>query len=183
MSAPNPVIQSIEQDFLRDEPLPDFRPGDTVKVWVRITEGQKTRLQAFEGVCIRRTKAGPRSCFTVRKISYSVGVERVFPDNSPNVDRVEVSARGRVRRSRLYYLRGRTGKAARIKERTFDKSKLEGDVSSGKTAAKKERVAKRAEAKVAAPKPASKKDAKRAKRKAAKQKKVADKKGGKKADE
>ena len=175
MSAPNPIIKSIEEEYLREDDLPDFRPGDTVKVWVRIREGQKTRLQAFEGVCIRRTKAGPRSCFTVRKISYSVGVERVFPDNSPNIDHIEVTARGRVRRSRLYYLRGRTGKAARIKERTFDKKAAEGDNKSGKTAAKKERVAKRTQLKAEAPKAASKKDARRAKRKAAAKKKKSDK--------
>ena len=122
MSAPNATIQEIEREYLRDDALPDFRPGDTVKVWVRIHEGQKTRLQAFEGVCIKRSRGANRGSFTVRKISYTVGVERVFPTNSPNVDRVEVVSRGRVRRSRLYYLRGRTGKAARIKERKFDKA-------------------------------------------------------------
>jgi large subunit ribosomal protein L19 len=125
MSAPVPLIKSIESRFLRPEPLPEFRPGDRVKVWVKITEGQKTRLQAFEGVCIRRTRGGNRATFTVRKISYGVGVERVFADNSPNVDRVEVLTRGKVHQAKLYYLRGLSGKAARIKERTFDKSKAE----------------------------------------------------------
>jgi large subunit ribosomal protein L19 len=97
--------------------LPEFRPGDSVKVWAKIREGEKTRLQAFEGVCIRRVRKGARSTFTVRKISYGVGVERVFPDNSPNIDKVEVLARGRVNQARLFYLRELSGKAARIKER------------------------------------------------------------------
>jgi large subunit ribosomal protein L19 len=98
--------------------LPEFRPGDSVKVWAKIREGDKTRLQAFEGVVIRRTRRGAASMFTVRKISYGVGVERIFPDNSPNIDRIEVVQRGRVHQSRLFYLRDLSGKAARIKERT-----------------------------------------------------------------
>ncbi len=120
MSVPNPTIQKIEKEYRRATPLPEFRVGDTVKVWVRIREGDKTRLQAFEGVCISRHRADNRSSFTVRKISYGVGVERIFPDNSPNIDRVEVRARGRVRQGRLYYLRDLTGKAARIKERGYE---------------------------------------------------------------
>ena len=119
MSAPSAIIQDIEKEFLRETPLPDFRPGDTIKVWVKIREGDKTRLQAFEGVCIKRRRGGARASFTVRKISYGVGVERVFPDNSPNIDHIDVMARGRVRRARLYYLRGRTGKAARIRARAW----------------------------------------------------------------
>jgi large subunit ribosomal protein L19 len=126
MSAPNAIIQGIENEYLREKPLPDFRPGDTVKVWVKIREGDKTRLQAFEGVCIKRTRGGPRASFTVRKVSYGVGVERIFPYSSPNVEKVEVKARGRVRRSRLYYLRNLRGKAARIRERTGDKGKGKG---------------------------------------------------------
>jgi large subunit ribosomal protein L19 len=122
MTAPVPFIQNIENRFIRQEPLPEFRPGDTVKVWVKIREGQKTRLQAFEGVCIKKTGGGNRATFTVRKISYGVGVERIFPANSPNIDKVEVVARGKVRQSRLYYLRSLRGKAARIKERSFDKA-------------------------------------------------------------
>ena len=122
MTAPIPLIKNIEDRFLREDPLPEFRPGDTVKVWVKIREGQKTRLQAFEGVCIKRSRAGARSTFTVRKISYGVGVERCFAVNSPNVERLEVIARGKVRQSRLYYLRKLRGKAARIKERAYDKS-------------------------------------------------------------
>jgi large subunit ribosomal protein L19 len=111
------ILASIEKTARRGAPLPDFRPGDSVKVWAKIREGEKTRLQAFEGVCIARHKKGSRSTFTVRKISYGVGVERIFPDNSPNIDRVEIVARGKVHQSKLYYLRDLTGKAARIKER------------------------------------------------------------------
>jgi large subunit ribosomal protein L19 len=111
------ILDSIDKSQRRQAPLPEFRPGDSIKVWAKIREGEKTRLQAFEGVCIRRVSKGARSTFTVRKISYGVGVERIFPDNSPNIDKVEVIARGRVHQSRLYYLRDLSGKAARIKER------------------------------------------------------------------
>ena len=111
------ILATIEKTARRGAPLPDFRPGDSIKVWAKIREGEKFRLQAFEGVCIARHSKGSRSTFTVRKISYGVGVERTFPDNSPNVDRVEIIARGRVHQSKLYYLRDLTGKAARIKER------------------------------------------------------------------
>jgi large subunit ribosomal protein L19 len=111
------ILESIEKSQRRQAHLPEFRPGDSIKVWAKIREGEKTRLQAFEGVCIRRVSKGARSTFTVRKISYGVGVERIFPDNSPNIDKVEVLARGRVHQARLYYLRDLSGKAARIKER------------------------------------------------------------------
>jgi large subunit ribosomal protein L19 len=111
------ILAAIEKSTRRTTPLPEFRPGDSVKVWAKIREGEKTRLQAFEGVCIARVSRGNRSTFTVRKISYGVGVERIFPDDSPNIDRVEVIARGRVHQAKLYYLRDLTGKAARIKER------------------------------------------------------------------
>jgi large subunit ribosomal protein L19 len=111
------ILSSLDLSNRRQGSLPEFRPGDSVKVWAKIREGDKTRLQAFEGVCIRRTSRGSRSAFTVRKISYGVGVERIFPDNSPNIERVEVLSRGRVNQARLYYLRDLTGKAARIKER------------------------------------------------------------------
>jgi large subunit ribosomal protein L19 len=111
------ILESIDKSQRRSAALPEFRPGDSIKVWAKIREGEKTRLQAFEGVCIRRVSKGSRSTFTVRKISYGVGVERIFPDNSPNIDKVEVIARGRVHQSRLYYLRDLSGKAARIKER------------------------------------------------------------------
>jgi large subunit ribosomal protein L19 len=111
------ILDSIEKSQHRQTALPEFRPGDSIKVWAKIREGEKTRLQAFEGVCIRRVSKGARSTFTVRKISYGVGVERIFPDNSPNIDKVEVISRGRVHQARLYYLRDLSGKAARIKER------------------------------------------------------------------
>jgi large subunit ribosomal protein L19 len=102
---------------------PDFTHGDTVKVWVKIREGDKERLQAYEGVVIARSGAGIMESFTVRKISYGEGVERVFPVLSPNVDRIEVLKRGKVRRAKLYYLRDRRGKAARIFESTSARTK------------------------------------------------------------
>jgi large subunit ribosomal protein L19 len=111
------ILDSIEKSQRRSTALPEFRAGDSIKVWAKIREGEKTRLQAFEGVCIRRVAKGARSTFTVRKISYGVGVERIFPDHSPNIDKIEVIARGRVHQARLYYLRDLSGKAARIKER------------------------------------------------------------------
>jgi large subunit ribosomal protein L19 len=116
MSDTTPIIKAIEKRQLRAN-LPDFRVGDTVKVYVKIKEGEKERVQAFEGVVIKRTRNVARASFTVRKISYGVGVERVFPLNSPMIDRVEVSSRGEVRRARLYYLRALQGKAARIREK------------------------------------------------------------------
>ncbi|RAI03316.1 50S ribosomal protein L19 [Acuticoccus sediminis] len=97
--------------------LPPFQAGDTVRVNVRVTEGTRTRVQAYEGVCIARSGAGLNESFTVRKLSYGEGVERVFPIFSPMLESVEVVRRGKVRRAKLYYLRGRTGKAARIAER------------------------------------------------------------------
>ena len=115
------ILDSIDKSQRRQATLPEFRPGDSIKVWAKIREGEKTRLQAFEGVCIRRVSKGSRSTFTVRKISYGVGVERIFPDNSPNIDKVEVIQRGRVHQARLYYLRDLSGKAARIKEREGDR--------------------------------------------------------------
>ncbi len=135
MSAPNAIIQDIEKEYLREPPLPEFRPGDTIKVWVRIREGDKSRLQAFEGVCIKRTRGGPRGTFTIRKISYGVGVERIFPYASPNVEKVEVRARGKVRQSRLYYLRGLTGKAARIRARAYNRAKEEARAAQSSAAA------------------------------------------------
>ncbi len=156
MSVPHAIIQDIEKGYLREEPLPDFRPGDTVKVWVKIREGEKTRLQAFEGVCIKRTRGGPRGTFTVRKISYGVGVERIFPFSSPNVDRVEVKARGRVRQARLYYLRGLSGKAARIRERTFDKAQAKAAKAKRKKAEREAaKAAKAAEAQAPVEAPAA----------------------------
>ena len=97
--------------------IPEFRPGDTVKVGVKVVEGDRTRVQAYEGVCIARSNKGMGSSFTVRKLSFGEGVERVFPLYSPNIDSIDVVRKGAVRRAKLYYLRGRTGKAARIAER------------------------------------------------------------------
>jgi len=108
------AIDRIEKEHMRLD-VPEFRSGDTVKVHVKIREGEKERIQVFQGVVIAKKRGGLRSSFTVRKISYGVGVERIFPLHSPAVDRIEVVQRGRVRRSRLYYLRGLKGKAARIK--------------------------------------------------------------------
>ena len=115
------LIQQIEAENVAKHTakraIPDFRPGDTLKVGVRVVEGERTRVQAYEGVCIARSNKGMGSNFTVRKISFGEGVERVFPLYSPNVDSIEVVRKGAVRRAKLYYLRGRTGKSARIAER------------------------------------------------------------------
>ena len=107
------------EKVLAQRSLPDFAPGDTVRVDVKVVEGERERIQAFEGVCIARRSDGVNSSFTVRKISYGEGVERVFPIYAPQVAGVTVMRRGRVRRAKLYYLRGRTGKAARIAEKTI----------------------------------------------------------------
>ena len=129
------ILDSIEKSQRRTTTLPEFRPGDSIKVWAKIREGEKTRLQAFEGVCIRRVSKGSRSTFTVRKISYGVGVERIFPDNSPNIDKIEVISRGRVHQSRLYYLRDLSGKAARIKEREGTAEERAADAAAREAAA------------------------------------------------
>jgi large subunit ribosomal protein L19 len=109
------VIDAIEAEQLRSD-IPAFRPGDTVKVHVKVVEGEKERIQVFEGAVLRRSNGGIRETFTVRKVSYGVGVERTFPIHSPRIDKVEVMTRGKVRRAKLYYLRELSGKAARIKE-------------------------------------------------------------------
>ncbi len=111
------VIKEIEKEQLRKDELPEFGPGDTIKVLYLVREGTKERIQAFEGVCIARKHGGVDETFTVRKISSGIGVERIFPLNAPTVSGVEVIRRGRVRRAKLYYLRGRRGKAARIPEK------------------------------------------------------------------
>ena len=100
-----------------NEAIEEFQPGDTVRVNIRVTEGERTRTQAFQGVVIRRRGGGPNESFTVRRVSHDIGVERTCLINSPNVESVAVTRRGKVRRARLYYLRGRSGRAARIKER------------------------------------------------------------------
>ncbi len=110
------IIKMVDQDYMKTE-IPPFRPGDTVKVHVKVVEGSRERTQVFEGTVIRRRGSGLGETFTVRRISYGVGVERTFPVHSPRLDKIEIVRRGRIRRARLYYLRERVGKAARIKER------------------------------------------------------------------
>ncbi|MBI3782745.1 MAG: 50S ribosomal protein L19 [Deltaproteobacteria bacterium] len=109
------VIDAIQSEQLRTD-IPKFKAGDTLRVHVKVIEGEKERVQAFEGVCIRKTRGSNKATFTVRKISYGVGVERTFPLHSPRLDKIEVITRGQVRRARLYYLRKLSGKAARIEE-------------------------------------------------------------------
>jgi large subunit ribosomal protein L19 len=115
------LIQQLEaeaiEQFKQHKTIPEFRPGDTLRVGVKVVEGERTRIQNYEGVCIARSNKGLGSSFTVRKISFGEGVERVFPLYSPSIESIEVVRRGAVRRAKLYYLRGRTGKAARIAER------------------------------------------------------------------
>jgi large subunit ribosomal protein L19 len=111
-------LKQLEREMMLLD-LPDFAPGDTVKVHVKIKEGEKERIQVYQGVVISKRKGMTNATFTVRKVSYGVGVERVFPLHSPIIDKIEVVARGRVRRAKIYYLRNLRGKAARIKERRF----------------------------------------------------------------
>jgi large subunit ribosomal protein L19 len=124
------LIQQLEaeaiEQFSQGKNIPDFRPGDTVRIGVRVVEGERTRVQNFEGVCIARSNRGLGSNFTVRKISFGEGVERVFPLYSPNIDSITLVRRGVVRRAKLYYLRGRTGKRARIAERRDQSAGQEG---------------------------------------------------------
>ncbi len=110
------TLDTLDAESLRDD-VPDFRPGDTLKVHVRVVEGTRSRIQVFQGVVIRRQGGGLRETFTVRKVSFGVGVERTFPVHTPIIDRIEVVTRGDVRRAKLYYLRDRRGKAAKIKEK------------------------------------------------------------------
>jgi large subunit ribosomal protein L19 len=122
------LIQELEREQITQltdgRPIPDFQPGDTLKVNVKVVEGSRERVQTFEGVCIARKNRGINSAFTVRKISYGEGVERIFPLYSPQIASIEVVRRGRVRRAKLYYLRGRAGKAARIAERRDDRTRV-----------------------------------------------------------
>ncbi len=119
------IIEQIEQNEITrvNKDIPDFRAGDTLRVHVRVIEGERERIQIFEGVCIAKRNASINSSFTVRRISYGEGVERVFPLYSPRLDKIEVVRQGKVRRAKLYYLRGRSGKSARIAERSFIKAK------------------------------------------------------------
>ncbi|MFN6955981.1 MAG: 50S ribosomal protein L19 [Acetobacteraceae bacterium] len=125
------LLQRFEEEqkakLLAARPVPDFQAGDTVRVMVRVVEGERTRTQAYEGVVIARSNRGLNSNFTVRKMSYGEGVERVFPLHSPNLAEITVVRRGRVRRAKLYYLRGRTGKSARIAEKSADKGAAKGE--------------------------------------------------------
>jgi large subunit ribosomal protein L19 len=127
------IIEQLEKEqvekFSATKTIPDFGPGDTVTVNVRVREGERTRLQAYEGVCIARSGRGLNENFTVRKISYGEGVERVFPLFSPLVESIKLVRRGKVRRAKLYYLRGRRGKSARIVERTDSRGKGAGAAS------------------------------------------------------
>jgi len=127
------LLQTIEQEEVKKlagaRATPEFRPGDTLRVSVKVVEGERERIQAFEGVCIGRKNAGVNSNFTLRKISYGEGVERIFPLYSPRITAIEVVRRGAVRRAKLYYLRGRTGKAARIAERSRDQLRREAEAA------------------------------------------------------
>ena len=116
------LIEALEKEQLRTD-IPDFKPGDTVRAHVKVVEGTRERVQVFEGVVIHRKGTGVRETFTVRRISYNVGVERTFPVHSPRLERIEVVRRGIVRRAKLYYLRERSGKSARIKEKLSHKNK------------------------------------------------------------
>jgi large subunit ribosomal protein L19 len=123
------ILQQLEQEQVEklaaNRPVPKFQPGDTVRVGVKVVEGERERIQIFEGVCIGRKNAGVNSNFTLRKISYGEGVERIFPLYSPRITSIEVVRRGVVRRAKLYYLRGLTGKAARITERARERVRPE----------------------------------------------------------
>ena len=110
------IIENLEKEQMRLD-IPDFKPGDTIRVHARIKEGEKERIQVFQGAVIRRRKGTTGATFTVRKVSYGIGVERIFPLHSPSIDKIEIVSRGKVRQGRLYYLRKLRGKAARIKEK------------------------------------------------------------------
>ncbi len=112
------IIRTIEKEQMKKD-IPKFIVGDTVRVYVKVVEGTRERLQAFEGIVIQKRHGGLRETFTVRRLSYGIGVERVFPVHSPKIDRIEVIRRGKVRRAKLYYLRDRVGRAARVKERNL----------------------------------------------------------------
>ena len=151
------LIETLEREAIdaltEANPVPEFRPGDTLRVGVKVIEGDRSRVQNFEGVCIARSNKGVGSSFTVRKISFGEGVERVFPLYSPIIDHIEVVRRGAVRRAKLYYLRGRTGKSARIAERRDPKHEA------AKAEAKAARAAEASAAKAAAAaKPAKSKE-------------------------
>ena len=136
------IIEQLEKEQMdkltENKSIPEFTPGDTVKVNVKVIEGTRERVQAYEGVCIARKNAGLNSSFTVRKISFGEGVERVFPLYSPNIDSIELIRKGRVRRAKLYYLRGRRGRSARITEDVRDMRKAQAAAKAEKDAASAE---------------------------------------------
>jgi len=152
------ILETIEKEqmekLVADKEIPEFAAGDTIKVHVKVKEGETERIQIFEGVCLARKNAGLNSAFTVRKLSFGEGVERVFPLYSPNVAKIEMVRRGDVRRAKLYYLRGRTGKAARIAEKTDGwsgkVSAEEAKQARAEKAARDARAREKAEAKKAA---------------------------------
>ncbi|MDE1967779.1 MAG: 50S ribosomal protein L19 [Alphaproteobacteria bacterium] len=159
------VMQLLDKEAVKAlakaRAVPDFRPGDTLRVSIKVIEGERERIQAFEGVCIARKNAGVNSNFTLRKISYGEGVERVFPLYSPRIAEIEVVRRGAVRRAKLYYLRGLAGKAARINE--AERTSIETAVTEGAPAAASVEAAAGAAPDAAASAPKSEKPAKRAK--------------------
>ena len=142
------LIETLEREAIdaltEARPIPEFRPGDTLRVGVKVIEGDRARVQNFEGVCIARSNKGIGSSFTVRKISFGEGVERVFPLYSPGIDSIEVVRRGAVRRAKLYYLRGRTGKSARIAERRDPRPPKGSEPAKASAPAKAEKPAKSA---------------------------------------
>jgi large subunit ribosomal protein L19 len=142
------LLQQLEQEqvakLAANRPIPEFEPGDTVRVGVKVVEGERERIQVFEGVCIGRKNAGVNSNFTLRKISYGEGVERIFPLFSPRITSIEVVRRGVVRRAKLYYLRGRTGKRARIAERARESVRPDGARGRNNTQRETERAGARA---------------------------------------
>ena len=146
------IIQEIEQEQIakvtEGKNIPDFSPGDTLRVNVKVVEGNRERVQAFEGACIARRNAGLNSSFTVRKLSYGEGVERVFPLYSPRVESIEIVRKGKVRRAKLNYLRGRTGKRARIAERTTGRGMKKGVIIEGTAPMRSRSRAKRSDASV-----------------------------------
>ena len=131
--------ETIDRDSLRDD-IPEFRPGDTVKVHVRVVEGNRERVQVFQGAVMRRQGGGVQETFTVRKVSFGVGVERTFPVHSPTIAKIEVATLGDVRRAKLYYLRDRHGKAAKIKERRVPRGKAAGAAEWSRTSSRTSRT-------------------------------------------
>ena len=163
------TIEKLEKKqlakLLADKQIPDFAQGDTLQVDVKVREGERERVQSFEGICIAKKNRGLNSSFTVRKLSYGEGVERVFPLFSPIIEKISVLRKGKVRRAKLYYLRGRTGKAARISEKVDLKAMAEAKENKVKSGKKAEAKPSKKADKKAPPKKAAKKEAPKAKKK------------------